>query len=383
MEDGPVLISLEGNIGSGKSTLLEYLRNAYSGCESIVFLPEPVPLWDTIQDESGMGILQKYYGDQNKYAFAFQMMAYISRLGLLREALRREPKPSFIITERCLHTDKEVFARMLYDEGKLELVEHTIYLRWFDEFLLEVPPSKHIYVRTTPEVCEERVRRRGRDAEKGLDGDAWANYLATCHEYHESWLTGGEAPSLVLEGNRDSRGSPALHKSWTRLICEHTGLPAPAGASGAPAKTWYTLQFDGASRGNPGPCGAGFALFEERGALRRIAPVLVGAYYLDHGTNNWAEYKALQIGLRRTIEWAGPQGNMRSIAVEGDSQLVIKQISGEYETRSPTLQPLCKACRHLLAKLPGYSLKHIPRAQNTAADQLANEGLDSRVHGGD
>ena len=63
--------------------------------------------------------IEKFYKDQQKYAFSFQMMAYISRLALLRRVIRENPN-AIIITERSVFTDKEVFAKMLYDEGKIE-----------------------------------------------------------------------------------------------------------------------------------------------------------------------------------------------------------------------------------------------------------------------
>ena len=73
----PVIISIEGNIGSGKSTLLEQLRTKYKNNKQIVFINEPVDEWDTIKDEDGQTILSKFYKNQSKYAFSFQMMAYI------------------------------------------------------------------------------------------------------------------------------------------------------------------------------------------------------------------------------------------------------------------------------------------------------------------
>jgi len=80
-----IIISIEGNIGSGKSTLLEELIKIYKVTPSkkIVFLKEPVDEWEKIKDENGLTMLTKFYSDQEKYSFPFQMMAYISRLELL------------------------------------------------------------------------------------------------------------------------------------------------------------------------------------------------------------------------------------------------------------------------------------------------------------
>ena len=73
------IISIEGNIGSGKTTLLQNLKNKYKNNPQVIFLKEPVDEWNNIKDSNGTTILEKFYLDQEKYSFAFQMMAYISR----------------------------------------------------------------------------------------------------------------------------------------------------------------------------------------------------------------------------------------------------------------------------------------------------------------
>ena len=109
----PLIVSIEGNIGSGKTTLMEYLKTHFKS-KSIVFLKEPVDEWETIKDHEGTTMLQKFYADQEKYSFSFQMMAYISRLSLLKDTIENNPD-AIIITERSLMTDRHVFAKMLYD----------------------------------------------------------------------------------------------------------------------------------------------------------------------------------------------------------------------------------------------------------------------------
>ena len=73
----PRIISIEGNIGSGKSTMVEYLKQNLQNDSTICFLQEPVDIWNTIIDKNGVNIIENYYNDQKKYAFQFQMMAYI------------------------------------------------------------------------------------------------------------------------------------------------------------------------------------------------------------------------------------------------------------------------------------------------------------------
>ena len=125
-----LIFSIEGNIGSGKSTLIDRIKFS-NKIENVIYLPEPVSIWNEIKDSNGVGILEKYYQDQKRYAFSFQMMAYISRLSLIRKALATHGD-CIIITERSIYTDREIFAKMLHDSGKIEDIEYSIYLRWFN-----------------------------------------------------------------------------------------------------------------------------------------------------------------------------------------------------------------------------------------------------------
>ena len=97
------IISIEGNIGSGKSTILEYLKIFYKDNTNVLFLDEPVSEWNKVVDNDGVTILEKYYENPVKYAFPFQMMAYISRLSVIKKALLTDCE--IIITERSVHTD--------------------------------------------------------------------------------------------------------------------------------------------------------------------------------------------------------------------------------------------------------------------------------------
>lgn len=96
------IVSIEGNIGSGKTTLLTNMKKSLEGVDGVIFLKEPVDDWETIRDQDGKTMLQKFYADQDRYSFSFQMMAYISRLSLLRNTIRENPTAT-IITERSLY----------------------------------------------------------------------------------------------------------------------------------------------------------------------------------------------------------------------------------------------------------------------------------------
>jgi deoxynucleoside kinase len=120
------------------------------------------------------------------------MLAYISRLSILRKALA-EQKYKYIITERSLLTDKEVFCKMLFDQGIIHPIQYQIYQAWFDEFRT-VDDYEVVYLRTSPEVAHERVNKRGRKGET-----IPLEYLQTCHQYHEAWLK--DALPLILNAN--------------------------------------------------------------------------------------------------------------------------------------------------------------------------------------
>jgi deoxyadenosine/deoxycytidine kinase len=211
------VISIEGNIGSGKSTLLSHLKQTLSleNGQQVLFLQEPVDEWENIKDEEGNTMIQKFYANQEKYSFAFQMMAYISRLSLLKKSVEENPD-MIIITERSLFTDKFVFAKMLYDSKKIESVEYQIYLRWFDTFAKDFHIAGTIYVKTDPEMCHTRIAKRSRNGESTISLD----YLNSCHEYHENMInvqTSTSQSILELNGNLEIMD---MKDVWLKTITE-------------------------------------------------------------------------------------------------------------------------------------------------------------------
>jgi deoxyadenosine/deoxycytidine kinase len=197
------LISIDGNIGSGKSTLMEALKHKFKDNDNIVFLREPVDEWAQIKDENNVTILEKFYANQKDYSFSFQMMAYISRLALLKEAVKNNPTAIFI-SERSLFTDREVFAKMLYKSGFIEEVNYKIYLKWFDSFSSEFPLNKVIYVKADPQVCFDRIKKRSRTGESNIP----LSYLENCHIHHNDMLDKEKTNCIcedqfVLDGNID------------------------------------------------------------------------------------------------------------------------------------------------------------------------------------
>lgn len=223
------IISIEGNIGSGKSTLLANLKTHFQQNQNVIFLREPVDEWDKIRDENNATILEKFYENQEKYSFSFQIMAYISRLTLLRNTLKEiesnsdnticKDKPIIIFTERSLFTDKMVFAKMLYDSKKIESINYQIYLQWFHTFADDYLINKIVYVKAHPNTCQSRIMKRHRQGEDHIP----LEYLIECNAYHDNMLdtTSSECVcnnQLVLNGDIDIYDNTDELNRWLQSI---------------------------------------------------------------------------------------------------------------------------------------------------------------------
>ncbi len=172
-------IYVEGNIGTGKTTFLKFLEGIYS-VESMVY--EPVDQWLTTVDSDGKNILDKFYSDQERWSFTFQMNSFISRIKTISEASKDQIK--FI--ERSVFTDKICFAKNCFENGKMSKLEYDIYINWHS-WLCEkfgIKPKYFIYLRTTPEISEERIKKRSRDEESSIP----LEYLKQLHNNHEEWM---------------------------------------------------------------------------------------------------------------------------------------------------------------------------------------------------
>lgn len=181
------IITIEGNIGAGKSTLLEQIRQRIAADSriqpgQIVCMQEPVDLWESVKEDStGESILKKFYKEPAKYAFAFQVMAYTSRLAAFQ---RINPDCEVILCERSLEADRNIFAKMLRDDGMIDEVSYKVYQMLYDNTAGAFPIDTVIYLDVSPEVCLERIGRRARDGE----GQISLEYLSRCDEYYKEWM---------------------------------------------------------------------------------------------------------------------------------------------------------------------------------------------------
>ncbi|MDD5224032.1 MAG: ribonuclease HI family protein [bacterium] len=124
------------------------------------------------------------------------------------------------------------------------------------------------------------------------------------------------------------------------------------------------IHIDGASRGNPGPAGIGIVIKNESGSVLFESGQSIGT-----ATNNVAEYRALIAALQAAHSLTSGQ-----LQVYSDSELLVRQIRGEYRIKNPQLRPLFQEAEILISQFQSFSISHIPREQNQEADRLASQG---------
>lgn len=136
--------------------------------------------------------------------------------------------------------------------------------------------------------------------------------------------------------------------------------------------TNLVLYTDGGSRGNPGPAAAGVVVLDDQGKILKTAN-----RYLGETTNNQAEYRALLLGFE-TIKKLNPVDSTKDIELEVfmDSELIVKQMKGEYKVKAVDLQPLYLEVRNLSGQFGKVSFTHVRREKNSHADALVNQALD-------
>jgi len=207
----PKIYSIEGNIGSGKSTAIKHLSKKlhYINGKKIVYILEPVDIWNTVKDENDNNIIERFYDNPKKFAFQFQMMAYITRVTKIRNAIRNNPN-CIIITERSIYSDRAVFAKMLYDDKTMDKISYNIYNKWFDELARDIKIAGYIYIKAKPETSLKRIIKRNRPGET-----ITLKYLEKCNNAHNKWLD-EEPITLYLNGEKE--GETSLPDNWDLCI---------------------------------------------------------------------------------------------------------------------------------------------------------------------
>ncbi len=128
----------------------------------------------------------------------------------------------------------------------------------------------------------------------------------------------------------------------------------------------YIIYTDGASRGNPGDAGIGVAIYVDNNIVEEYSE------YIGYATNNIAEYTALKTALIKATTL-----NAKTVDLYLDSELVVRQINGEYKVKNNGLKSLYIAIKDLLKNFESYTINYIPREMNKKADGLANKGIDN------
>lgn len=126
------------------------------------------------------------------------------------------------------------------------------------------------------------------------------------------------------------------------------------------------VNVDGGARGNPGPAAIGAVVQDPGGEVLEQRGERIG-----EATNNVAEYRAVLLGIRRATELGATE-----LELVGDSELVVRQVKGEYKVKDATLRELHAEVARALRRFERWSIRHVRREQNAAADRLVNEALD-------
>ncbi len=203
---------IEGNIGSGKSTLCRMLEVFYNGEAEVIY--EPVDEWKSVQNnEDGKNLLQCYYEEQNRWGFSFQLYGLLTRF----HDTMKEQQKELRFVERSIFSYKNVFARFLYENKKMNSLEWKMYEQWFDwlskdSFEVENKPNGFIYLRANPETSYQRMLKRERNEEKCVP----IEYLESVNKYHDDWLSEQslESDILIIDVDKDFENTP---EEWIRI----------------------------------------------------------------------------------------------------------------------------------------------------------------------
>lgn len=203
-----IIISIEGNIGAGKTTLVSILKNSFN---NIHVVDEPVEEWINVKDDKN--ILQYFYDDKCRWGYTFQNFAYITRLKNIIAALNNN---NVILTDRTMETDRNVFGLLCYENKYITELEWKIYNHWHDFYKQYVNvPIYTIYLKTSPDICYDRIIKRGRKEEANIEKE----YLIQLHEKHEEWINSLESKNvIVFNGDVNFKDDEKIISEYVHMI---------------------------------------------------------------------------------------------------------------------------------------------------------------------
>ena len=181
-------IVIDGNIGSGKTTQLKLLTER----NNIKIQCEPIHEWP----------LRLFYENKSRWSFLLQMSILKSFI------LEREEEPSVVVWERSPESSREVFWKMLSDDGTTVNEEEEVYHYFYERYAWT--PDVHMYIRTSPEECFLRISNRFQEGDVKIDME----YITKVHEYYEQYISKKD-DVIIIDGNKSSE---EIHKEIIRCI---------------------------------------------------------------------------------------------------------------------------------------------------------------------
>ncbi|KAM9302032.1 thymidine kinase 2, mitochondrial [Gastrophryne carolinensis] len=188
-------ICVEGNIASGKTSCLEYFSNT----GDLEVVTEPVAKWRNVQGHNPLALM---YQDPSRWGLTLQTYVQLTMLDIHTRPTVAPMK----MMERSLHSAKYIFVENLYKSGKMPKVDYVVLTEWFDWITKNIDLSVDliVYLRTTPETCFQRLKKRCREEERVIP----LEYLYAIHGLYEEWLIKQSsfpvpAPVLVIDADKD------------------------------------------------------------------------------------------------------------------------------------------------------------------------------------
>ena len=175
------------------------------------------------------------------------------------------------------------------------------------------------------------------------------------------------AEALAVVSGEHPDFSPAALKKALEEAAQLLQQMGTSRRARQPATRSLIVHIDGAARGNPGPAGIGVVLWDEAGTIREEHQA-----YIGKATNNMAEYEALLFGLRKARELG-----YTAVKVFSDSELLVRQIRGEYRVKHPRLRKFYDQVDQLVRSFDAFEIDHVRRGMNTRADLLANRAIEA------
>lgn len=205
-----ITVAVEGNIGSGKTSLLKYFKQN----PLVEVVEEPVKRW---QDVDGANTLDLMYSDPKRWSYLFETYVLLTMM-----EIHHRPQTSPVrLLERSAYSARFCFVENLHRSGVLSTVEYKIFQEWFEYLMSHEKPQIDliVYLRTSPEKCMERIKKRSRNEETSVTMDL----LNSLHEKYEDWLIKKSkvdvpAPVVVVDGNQSLQDMFRFYESNSQVL---------------------------------------------------------------------------------------------------------------------------------------------------------------------